>query len=172
MKCTSCGAELNPGTLFCTSCGAKVTAPAEAAPAPAPVQTPAPAPAPAPAPVQPIAPAPAPVQQTYYNPPPVQPPMGTPAQPIYAQMMPDTTPLTPIQYVLYMILFCVPLVNIICMFVFAFGSGNVNRKNFARAYLIMMLIAIVLTIIGSILIAVLGAGFMAALSNAIESGSF
>lgn len=66
-------------------------------------------------------------------------------------------------YVGYMLLFCIPLVNIILMLVFSFGgSTNVNLKNFSRAYLIIMVATIVITILLSVL---LGAGMVALMNG-------
>lgn len=36
-----------------------------------------------------------------------------------------------------LIIFCLPCVNIIMMFVWAFADGNENRKNLSRAWLII-----------------------------------
>ena len=61
MFCKNCGAQVEPGTKFCSSCGAPVQA--ESAPAPAPeaaaAAEPAPAPTPPPTPQPQAAPAPA-----------------------------------------------------------------------------------------------------------------
>lgn len=46
-----------------------------------------------------------------------------------------------------LILNFVPCVNIIMMFVWGFGNGNVNRKRFCQAYLIIWAIMAVLMII-------------------------
>ncbi|NLZ27351.1 MAG: hypothetical protein GX887_00120, partial [Firmicutes bacterium] len=47
------------------------------------------------------------------------------------------------QYIGMFLLMCVPLLNIIMLFVWSFGSPvNPNRKNFARASLIMAAVLI------------------------------
>ncbi len=47
-----------------------------------------------------------------------------------------------------LLLMCVPFLNIIMLFVWGFGSAvNINRKNFARASLIMAAIGIVFVLI-------------------------
>ncbi len=46
-----------------------------------------------------------------------------------------------------LILTFVPCVNIVMMFVWGFGNGNVNRKRFCQAYLIIWAIMVVLMII-------------------------
>jgi hypothetical protein len=45
------------------------------------------------------------------------------------------------------LLLAIPLVNIIMLFVWAFGDNNVNKKNFGKAYLIWAIIGIALSII-------------------------
>lgn len=56
----------------------------------------------------------------------------------------DTCPLSLGQYLVMMLLLVIPLVNIILLFVWSFGNYNINKKNYARASLIMFAIAIVL----------------------------
>lgn len=51
-------------------------------------------------------------------------------------------------WLITMILLCIPIVNIILAFVWAFsGSVNKNKKNFAIAWLIMMIISIIISIV-------------------------
>lgn len=57
----------------------------------------------------------------------------------------DPTPLSTGSFLGYLLLFSVPLVGFICQLVFAFGQGNVNRKNLARAYLLLQVITTALT---------------------------
>ncbi len=45
-------------------------------------------------------------------------------------------------------LLCIPIANFIFLFMWAFGNdGNLNRKHFAKAYLIIMAIILVLQVI-------------------------
>jgi len=69
-----------------------------------------------------------------------------------------TEPIMSIQdWIITFIVLIIPLVNIIMLFVWAFGSGTSKTKsNFAKAQLIMMIIFIVLGILFSILVASLG----------------
>ena len=84
---------------------------------------------------------PAPPQQVY-----------DPNQMYMNQPMQDTTPISPWGYIGYNILFAIPLVGIIMLFVYAFGSNtNINVKNYARSFLIIILISIILTIVLSVL---------------------
>lgn len=46
-----------------------------------------------------------------------------------------------------LLLLCIPVANIILLFVWAFGTGNENRRNYARAGLILAGIVILLYII-------------------------
>ena len=90
------------------------------------------------------------------------------AQPQYAQSyyqvpvtedsLPENLrPLSPWAYIGYGILMGIPLVGFICMLVFSFSStGNVNRRNYARSVLYMMIIGVVLAIFAAILMAALG----------------
>lgn len=81
-------------------------------------------------------------------------------QPTYQD--PNREPLSVGSYLLMFIVMSIPLVNFIMLFVWAFGNTNINRKNFAKASLIIMAIGIVLSIIF--------AGSMAALMmNIMES---
>lgn len=57
------------------------------------------------------------------------------------------------QWVLTMIVFMIPLVNIIMLFVWAFGRGNPNRANFCKALLLICLIG---SLIGLIFILLIG----------------
>lgn len=77
---------------------------------------------------------------------------------------PDTSTLSIGNYLVMMIVAAIPIVGIIMLFVWAFGGTNQNRKNYARAGLIMMLIAIVLSFI-------LSATGLFAFSNLLSSAA-
>ena len=52
------------------------------------------------------------------------------------------------EYFVMFFLFSIPVVNLILMLVWGFGGDvNINRKNCARAYLILLLIAVSLSVI-------------------------
>jgi membrane protein DedA with SNARE-associated domain len=71
----------------------------------------------------------------------------------------DNTPLTIGNYIVMMIVGSIPIVGLIMTIIWAFsGNTNKNRKNYARALLIMMLIAVVLGI-------VFGASIFAAIAS-------
>ncbi len=76
-------------------------------------------------------------------------------QPIQNQT-PPTTPVQPIQagivgigdWILTLIIMIIPLVNIIMLFVWAFGGGtNPSKANWAKASLILVLIGIILGVV-------------------------
>lgn len=50
-------------------------------------------------------------------------------------------------WIITLILLCIPCVNIIMLFVWGFGDSNPNKKNYARAMLIIMLVSFVLSLI-------------------------
>lgn len=172
MFCGNCGSSLQDGAKFCGSCGAKVepAAPAnEAQPEAKPGVSDQPQ-ATADNTTQSM-----PVKEvqssshTSYTPP-AQPASGYVApqpdqgysgqqhtyQPAASQPygpFVDNSPLSVGQYIVMFILMAIPLVNLIMLFVWGFSSSeNTNRKNFARASLILMAIAIGLWIIVAIFI--------------------
>lgn len=86
---------------------------------------------------------------------------GNPYQPQPAYnpvtVPPEYKPISPWGYIGYSLLFSIPLVGLICIIVFACGSGgNKNVTNYARSYLWAMLIGVVLSILLGILFAAIG----------------
>ena len=144
MYCEKCGTQLPDGTKFCGSCGAKTEAVQEqpAAPSYAPPA------------------APQPPRQEYYAPQPN----------VHSSSYSNTSePLSVGQYILMFIVYAIPLVNIIMMFVWGFGSEpNLNRKNFARATLIIAAVGIVLWIIFAVALG----GIFSALIDSFDSSSY
>ena len=62
-----------------------------------------------------------------------------------------SSPLKVSDYFVMLLVACIPLVNVILLLIWAFSSGtNVNRKNFCRAYLLIMVIAWVISFILSL----------------------
>jgi len=102
MFCENCGNKLPDGAKFCGGCGAK-TEPVQ------PAYTAADAPAPARS-VPP--PAYAPTAQTAY----------APHQPSACLGKPGSDPLRVGQYIGMLLLMCVPILNIILLFVWSFGG--------------------------------------------------
>lgn len=97
-------------------------------------------------------------QQTYNSQPvpPVAPSYGTP----------DTQPVSIGGWIGVMLLTCLPLVNLIMLFVWAFSSSTKKSlKNYARASLILALIGVVLVVVVSIILAVSGINIFNEFSN-------
>ena len=69
-------------------------------------------------------------------------------------------PLSPWAYVGIQLLFCVPIVGFVFMLVWAFSNNNINRKNFARSYLIFVIAGAIITVIAIIIMAIFGIGLM------------
>ena len=93
-------------------------------------------------------------------------PQASYQQPVYQQPVAQQpagddlrAPLTTGQFFLMDLVGCIPLVGLIMYFVWAFGSNaNVNRKSWARAKLIWVLISTVLSVLLGI---IFGAAFAA-----------
>ena len=154
--CTECKREIEEGAAFCTECGAK--APAEnstvtasdAVPeikAEARYETPAPAPSPA------VTATPAP-QQTY------------------PQSAPDPTAKVVGTGAFFglMLLFAIPIIGFIACIIMAFAPKNKNVKHFARAMLIWAAIALVLSIILTVVLFVMAGSMMSYLGQLIDGG--
>jgi hypothetical protein len=142
--CRSCGSTLDEGAQFCRVCGATAVQAAQAqytAPAPQSLAPQSQAPqSPAPqayappyaAPYAQTAPAPAP-QQAYY---------GNGVQPV------AWPPVGVGEYIGMMFLTAIPLVGLILLISWAFGSQtNPSKRNYARAILILMVIGIVFSVL-------------------------
>ena len=141
--CTECGAMLKDGAAFCSECGAKVPAGKQPGAAPeTPPQTQA----------QPAAAE----QQTYQPRQTYTVPVSTP---------PAVQPVSTAYYFWMMLLFAIPVVGLIVCLVTAFSGEDASRKNFSRAVLIWILVAIVLSIIVAIAIAAVGGSIMNILFN-------
>ncbi len=82
-------------------------------------------------------------------------PAGAEAPPAAAPAAEDrAAPLSVGDYIVMFIVFSLPLINLILALVWGFGSGiNPNRKNFAKAWLILLLIGIVIGILTGIVVA-------------------
>lgn len=138
MFCEKCGSKLPENAKFCGSCGAK-TVPVEPAVATPVHDQPAPPPPP---PAQSAA-------QSYT--PPAQPAARSYTPPVQAAAhsgQVESEPLSVGNYIVMFLLMSIPLLNIILLFVWGFGSSvNRNRKNFARATLIMFAIMLLFWIL-------------------------
>lgn len=85
----------------------------------------------------------------------------------------DTKPISPWGYLGYEILFAIPLVGFICILIFGLGgSTNVNLKNFARSYMCMWIIALILGAIGVICGLIFGVGVFGILGSSSSSSLY
>lgn len=100
-------------------------------------------------------------QQTYNAQPvpPVIPSYGTP----------ETQPVSIGGWIGVMLLSCLPLINLIMLFVWAFSSSTKKSlKNYARAALIMFLIVAVITVIASVVLIACGVNIFSELFNQVN----
>jgi len=140
--CTSCGATLDDDKKFCTECGTSVNeAPAGAAAPPPPPPQAAPQPQAAPVCAQ-AATATVPPPQSAYQPAAayggdVAPAKGSKYEPITTK-----------GFIGIMLLMCIPIVGQILIIIWALGGcRKINKRNLARASLIMMVVALVISFI-------------------------
>lgn len=76
----------------------------------------------------------------------------------YQQVRPDlVAPLSVWDYVIMFILQAIPIVGIVMLFVWAFGDSNINKKNYARAALLMVLVAMGLMIVLGVVFGIIAA---------------
>lgn len=144
MFCENCGASIPDDSKFCAKCGTTLDGETPSAKAPTPV----------PQPVQVTAPvvvASAQPQSPYVS----VTPQYSPQSAGYGPAQIEREPLSVGNYIGMFFLSAIPMVGFIMLLIWAFGSGvNINRKNYARAVLIMGLIAmgvwIVLLVLGLI----------------------
>lgn len=76
-------------------------------------------------------------------------------------------PLSPWAYFGLQLLFSIPLVGFICLIVFSFDSGNINRRNFARSYWCSLVLGIVLTVL--LVFVLFATGLATEIVDAVES---
>jgi len=131
-KCPVCGTDESPDSKFCGECGSKIEAQSEQKPNTDSLAVP--------------------VKEDFTEVPREIPrPQYTPVAPPPPALDPQTKPLGVFDYILMVIGFSLPVIGLILMIVWSVSSTtNVNRKNFARAYLILCLVAVIISVIISI----------------------
>lgn len=128
MNCPKCGAPLDAGSKFCTNCGMSLQG-AQGYANPSGTQS---------------------AQQNYQT---NQQPWQSYQQPyqqsvnISNQIPEQYRPLSPWAYFGYGILFAIPLVGFICLIVFSINDKNINRRNYARSYWCVLILAVILLVI-------------------------
>ncbi len=97
-------------------------------------------------------------QQTPYRP-----PQAPPSERFMEQQLPSQyRPLGAWAYFGYTLLFSIPIVGFICLIVFSCSSSNINRRNFARSFWCVIVLAILLTVL------LWGLGILAYLPDIID----
>ena len=74
----------------------------------------------------------------------------------------DQKPMSVKEWLITFLIMAIPIVGFVMLFMYAFGNeGNINRKNWAKAQLIMMAIIIGLMLVAFIIFGSIFAGIMA-----------
>ncbi|MDR3277173.1 MAG: zinc ribbon domain-containing protein [Oscillospiraceae bacterium] len=144
--CTECGAAIPDGMNFCTSCGAPAAAvPVTAGAAAGEASAPPPEPAREPAP-----------EARQVNAPPVYAPRAAAPSPPTATPLYETDQRPPRggrysvmgtgAYIGTMILFAIPIIGWLACIIMAFAAKNLNRRNYARAILVFLILGVVLAV--------------------------
>ena len=155
--CTGCGMELTDGLMFCTGCGTKVP---EGAPAEAPAVKEE-IPAEEKVVKEPVMVQAQPEQQQQYIPP--QQTAYTP--PMQALQQAENHSASTAHFFWMMLVYALPLIGWIICIIMAFAPKNESKKHFARAILIWGIVGIVISIIGLIILSLLGGGIAEILSE-------
>lgn len=59
-------------------------------------------------------------------------------------------PLSAWAYAGYSLLFCIPIVGQIFLIVYCFSDKNINRRNYARSYFCLLIIAVIILAVMSV----------------------
>ena len=103
-------------------------------------------------------------QQPQYQQVQYQQPMPNSVPPVInnIQIPENYKPISAWGYVGYTILFCIPLLGLIMLIVFSFSDANINRRNYARSYWCVLLLAILIGLALFVLAMVFGFSLIAA----------
>ncbi|AFA50024.1 zinc ribbon domain-containing protein [Acetobacterium woodii] len=141
MFCGNCGEKIPDDAVFCTHCGAKQTASASKEQSTDSGQN-----------YQPARRVELPPVEKVER-------SSNPASP--GKVGNDVDLISMGQYIIMFLIMAIPIVGIVMLFIWGFSSETgPNKKNFARAYLIMMVIAFVIGIIFSSIIGAMMAAMM------------
>jgi len=81
----------------------------------------------------------------------------------------NSQPMTVKDWIITLLIMCVPFVNVVMMFVWAFGSDvNLSKKNYFKASLIFFAIFLVLWIFLAIIFTIFGIAMMGAMSSGMS----
>ncbi|MBQ6795767.1 MAG: zinc ribbon domain-containing protein [Clostridia bacterium] len=136
--CTGCGMELTDGLMFCTGCGTKVP---EGVPTEEKVVK------------EPVTVQAQPEQQQQYIP------------PMQALQQAENHSASTAHFFWMMLVYALPLIGWFICIIMAFAPKNESKKHFARAILIWGIVGIVISIIGLIILSLLGGGIAEVLSE-------
>ena len=131
MFCQQCGHKIADGSAFCENCGAKIERPGANVP---PVSEP--------------------IRQTPQQP--VQPIVIRQREITEDQLPARLRPLSPWAYFGYNLLFAIPIVGFILLIVFSCSGANINRRNYARSFWCILVLAAIAAIIVLIILAATG----------------
>ncbi|MBR5948440.1 MAG: zinc-ribbon domain-containing protein [Clostridia bacterium] len=155
MKCPNCGNPIEGNSLFCTNCGGRldnIDAASNEGSFSETAQS-------AEAPLDNLNPPETPAAPAYVNTAALakKPQRAEPAAHAQkgAKKKRDMAPCRPLStwgFIWRTLLFCIPVVNLIFLFVFAFADGiNENSRSYARSWLILMLVGVILFVIGAVI---------------------
>jgi len=81
---------------------------------------------------------------------------GTPNPYNNPSIPPYYRPIKPWGYIGYMLLYSIPIVGFIMLIVNALAEDNINKRNFARSYLWLMLVSFIIWLVFFIIAIVIG----------------
>ena len=81
---------------------------------------------------------------------------GTPNPYNNPSIPPYYRPIKPSGYIGYMLLYSIPIVGFIMLIVNALAEDNINKRNFARSYLWLMLVSFIIWLVFFIIAIVIG----------------
>lgn len=155
--CTGCGKELADGLMFCTGCGTKVPEGSPAETETVKEEIPAQAE---------VIKEPVTVQeqpQQYI--PPQQAQQNTQQPPMQASQPAENHSASTTHFFWMILVYSLPLIGWLICVIMAFAPNNESKKHFARAILIWGIVGIVISIIGLIIMSLLGGGISSILSE-------